>query len=114
MNLQPKPPIVILVLLVTPTHTSDILLLVLLKCDSHYTAGIMGIVNFYDCYSNVLCTDIHMNFGYWRPLSLHSCESSVPKLRPLYYFYGSLISSLPAVQIMRHARHVGNIISIVM
>ena len=46
MNLQPKPPIVILVLLVTRTHTSDILLVVLLKCDSHYTAGIMGLVNF--------------------------------------------------------------------
>ena len=46
MNLQPKPPIVILVLLVTPTYTSDILLLVLLKCDSHYTASIMGLVNF--------------------------------------------------------------------
>ena len=47
MNLQPKPPIVILALFVTPTYTSDILLSVLLKCDSRYTAGITGLVNFF-------------------------------------------------------------------
>ena len=68
----------------------------------------------YDCYGNVLHTDM---FSYWRFLSL-CCLFVVRVVYENSGHYhtvnGSLISSLPAVQIMRHAGHVGNIISLIM